>query len=243
MSDILVNAATVFRIMTVKKKRPIAIRVRERALERMSKGESIRAVAEYICTVCLQFPGARTRILDLVEKENPLLFLEAKRHLDRRLADARIKKARRRKQMEEMEDSAESCYQAHVESLKSQYQSLHGDDERIRWGVSLSPADRKLVFNSREIKDIVSLRKSALSTSKVCAVLNCTLTELNRWDTPGLLPHAFKKRISIGPKMVDARFWLERDVDGAKVHIDSWRDSHALKKRWSRLKKPLKIIC
>ncbi len=67
------------------------------------------------------------------------------------------------------------------------------------------------------------MRKAgALLAAKVCEMLGCTRTELNRWASDGRLPPDGAIHLYIG-KSLDARAWLPVTVQDAKARIDSWR--------------------
>src|SRR5699024_1327090 len=103
-------------------------------------------------------------------------------------------------------------------------------------GVGLDPSDRKLFFGASEIREIIAVRKTKRSTSQVMRTLDCTLTELNRWDREGQLPHRFKMRIQVGGKMVNARFWVAKDIEDAAPKVEYWRQVHEQQKKFRRRK-------
>ncbi len=81
------------------------------------------------------------------------------------------------------------------------------------------------------------MRKAgALLAGKVCAILNCTKTELNRWANDGRMPADGAIHLCM-PKSLDARAWLPATVEGAKVRIDDWRKRDSILKA-ARRRKP-----
>jgi hypothetical protein len=65
------------------------------------------------------------------------------------------------------------------------------------------------------------MRKSkALTSGKVCAMLGCSLTELNRWAGDGRFPADGEIFITGLPKNVNARAWLPTTIEAAGVLID-----------------------
>jgi len=65
----------------------------------------------------------------------------------------------------------------------------------------------------------------AVTTKKVCELLGCSRTELNRWAADGRLPPDGEIVIPSGilPKKVNARAWLPDTIAAAKTLLESWR--------------------
>jgi len=79
------------------------------------------------------------------------------------------------------------------------------------------------------------LRKGgALTVKVVCERLECTLTELNRWASDGRLPPDGETVMAGLPKTVTARVWLPETVEGAKLHLEEWRQQDQAKKHFKR---------
>lgn len=74
----------------------------------------------------------------------------------------------------------------------------------------------------------------ALVASKVCAFLNCSLTELNRWAADGRLPPDGEILLTNLPKMVNARAWLPETLENAKASLNDWREQDKTKKSFKR---------
>jgi hypothetical protein len=81
------------------------------------------------------------------------------------------------------------------------------------------------------------MRKAgALLTSRVCEILQCSKTELNRWSGDGRLPPDGEIHLSL-VKSVNARAWLPATVEDAKSKLDDWRKKDNIAKI-ARRRKP-----
>lgn len=107
------------------------------------------------------------------------------------------------------------------------------DDGRIRILAGLSPADRDALGSPKERRAAIALRKAGLMTSAVMTRLDCTRTELNRWDSDGRLPHLYTRRLPL-PKSTECRFWAEADIDRARELIADWRHRDSIVKTHRR---------
>ena len=79
-------------------------------------------------------------------------------------------------------------------------------------------------------------KAGALLAGKVCAILNCTKTELNRWANDGRMPADGAIHLCT-PKSLDARAWLPATVEDAKTRVDEWRRNDTIVKT-ARRRKP-----
>lgn len=104
-------------------------------------------------------------------------------------------------------------------------------DERIRALARLTGQKMRGVKAEREAA--MAVRRSSLTANAVCRVLDCTQTELDRWDRDGRLPHLFTKRMDFGVKVVQGRMWALEDVEAAVLKTPTWRaeDSEAKARR------------
>jgi len=76
------------------------------------------------------------------------------------------------------------------------------------------------------------MRKAkALTSGKVCAMLGCSLTELNRWAGDGRFPPDGEIFIAGLPKKVNAR---ATTVEAARTGIGEWRIQDATAKSFRR---------
>jgi hypothetical protein len=80
---------------------------------------------------------------------------------------------------------------------------------------------RALVARVRKLRD------SGMWSARVRATLGCTQSELDRWDTPGRLSHAYQRLISYDGQKVIGRIWFEQDVLLALESVESWRAEDA----------------
>lgn len=99
-----------------------------------------------------------------------------------------------------------------------------------RFLASLDIEIRDLISTRDERSSALIIRKSALTRSAVVEKLKCTVSELNKWESAGLLPHLFTKKIKMD-KSVNARCWALVDVEYAKTQVDSWRELYQIKKK------------
>ena len=79
-------------------------------------------------------------------------------------------------------------------------------------------------------------KAGALLISRVCEILQCNKTELNRWAEDGRLPPDGEIHLSMA-KSVNARAWLPATVDNAKSKLDDWRKKDNIAKI-ARRRKP-----
>lgn len=89
-------------------------------------------------------------------------------------------------------------------------------------------------------------KAGAMLASRVCEILACTRTELDRWAKDGrLAPDGLIHLYGMGVrKSVNARAWLPAAIDGAKEQVAEWRKLDAIAKmeRHRRRKAPLQRI-
>ena len=221
---------------------PYQIRIHNRLLKKIANSCSISQAADYIFSVTRSQPNLKEIIFDNAANINPLikekaLLLENSTNAiksKKQLEDKLNKQLLSRKNKEEKT--------ARIEHLKSEYEKEKIKNNVIRWGLTIPVDERKICFDKIEIRQIIDLRKTKLSTYKARTFLECTLTEINRCDAEGLLPHAFKQKIQAGGKSVEGRFWLVEDLQSKKTYIEGWRESHNLKKSHKRKKQPLKVV-
>ena len=220
----------------------ITNRVEKKIKNMIESKLSTNELAEFICQSIRSSKHCRHAILEMASTINPMISEKAlildrnatKNKQARRNAESQALANNHKKELEEQ--------LARNEWLKAEYQKNKESSNEIRWGVQVAPAERKLIFSPKEIKAIIALRREKLSTYKVREILGCTLTEINRWDNNGYLPHAFKQVIQVGGKATESRFWLESEVREQAKNLDDWRKSHELKKSFKRKKNPLKSI-
>lgn len=224
-----------------KKKLPIELRVASNVEKKIGQGLSLNDISTYVLSTMLQFKLKHESILDNVREINPLIAESAKASYINALEAKSNKTERERIERENLVSKNNKLESERIEGLKEQYISKKENGSEIRWAVALKPEDRKLFFSAKEIKEIVALRREKLSTNKVRQVLDCTLSEINRWDEEGLLPHAFTQVIQVGGKANTARYWLKSEVVAKKDEINTWRESHELKKSFKRKKSPLTL--
>lgn len=225
-----------------KKKLPILLRVEKKLKAKLENGASVSQAAEYVYRTTQSFRDKKAAILAMAGNINPMITEKAGQ-LSRKAA--KTKKNREisiRAERARTERFRNECEKNRIQSLRNDFDEAKSKGIAVRWGVALSPCDWEQFFSDGEIKEIKALRREKLSTQKVRDLLDCSLAELNRWDTEGLLPHAFKQFILVGGRSVKARFWLESEVSLNKSNIADWRKSHELKKLFKRKKSPLKIV-
>ena len=222
-----------------KKKLPIEIRVTNKVKVKIEQRLPLKDISAYVASTMQQFKHKREAIFKSVRNVNPLIAESAKTAYSKLSKAKSDRKAKENDERQRLNHKMEKMESERIEELKSQYLSQKEAGSEIRWGVTLNPDDRKHFFSAKEIKEIVALRRDKISTYKVRQLLDCTLTEINRWDEDGLLPHAFKQVVQVRGKATLARFWLESEVLKKKPEIESWRESHRLKKSFKRKKSPL----
>lgn len=79
------------------------------------------------------------------------------------------------------------------------------------------------------------MRKGGAVTAKaVCEILECSLTELDRWATDGRLSPNGEIVMFGLPKAVNARVWLPGTIETAKLMRDEWRTQDQARKIFKR---------
>ena len=115
---------------------------------------------------------------------------------------------------------------------------LHVEEWRQR---DRADAERR-VREFKEREDAQKARRKgmrkggALTASKVCIALECTLTELNRWAHDGRLSpdgELFIDGSAFG-KSVNACAWLPATIEAAKAKLTGWREQDVIRKRFKR---------
>ena len=109
-----------------------------------------------------------------------------------------------------------------IAALASQFGRLEGED-RILFLAGLPPADRNKIGTPADRRAAIALRRICIMTGEVRARLQCSRTELDRWDRDRRLPHLFTKEINIH-RMTECRFWLPSHVTAALNHVEAWRE-------------------
>lgn len=223
-------------------KPPLATRVVRRARAKLSSGEERVDVAHYIAHSCLNQPRKAADVLAEIDNLDQLLRRAAENEIADVKRRRRLDKTRARQAAHTAQEQREQAERERIEDLQRRFdQARDNAQQRILFGVWLAPQDRRLFFTSAEIREIIELRKTRLSTYQARQALGYSFTEINRWDCPEYLPHRFTQRIQVGGKTVEARFWLQQDIEEAKPKLASWRDAHNLKKRFRRKKHPLSV--
>lgn len=87
---------------------------------------------------------------------------------------------------------------------------------------------RMLGATKEEINEARELRKRSITRFQVMEILECTLTELNRWDADGRLPHVYTAYRVIF-KRVKVRLWDKKDVENVIPFLSYWRMLDELK--------------
>ncbi len=145
--------------------------------------------------------------------------------------------------IESMATALREFEQEELQSLKSQFVSLHDDhDDLVRWGLSLETEHQRHFFDADELLHLNHLRRTSMTSSEVRQMLGCTYHELNQWDAGGSLGHAFTETIQTPRKDDQIRLWMRQDVLRFRDRVDDKRASDGLKKLFSGSKRPLKLV-
>jgi hypothetical protein len=163
---------------------------------------------------------------------------------------ARVQMQERQQQQISIKEQARRAYiesdagkqdAAHVAATIEQIQELvaqakldGGDVGREIAKSSWRQGDLARVLSRGVIEQVRHLRQNAVCAKQVKQKLRCTQTELERWDTQGRLPHAFKRPCFAWGKEVQARVWFRKDVARAVERVESWRAEDAQHKRAAR---------
>lgn len=222
-------------IDSAKRRKPTAaendVKIASRAQKRIDNGVSLDAVAEYL-------NRARPERLEYMQALTWLtLPLRRALMLALRLREAgyQYKAAQARQRARQHLDQLRA-EQAELEQLQTQYAAHDADGDLIRWLAGLPPSDRDRVGQPAERRQAIEMRMRSLMSGAVRRRLNCTQTELDRWDAQGLLPHLYT-RIMPYKKNTRCRFWFEYDIEAAKYNLKAWREDWEMAKR-ARRRKP-----
>lgn len=147
---------------------------------------------------------------------------------------------RREEQERKYRESEEAKQEAHLLQNMSEYLEevrAEGGDAAREAAIS-NWWQEKLdgILKGGEKTSCRQYRKNALWGKHVCAFLNCSQTELDRWDSDGRLSYAIKRDCSPGGKIVKGRMWFAEDVKAALPYIESWREQDAQRKKARRTK-------
>jgi hypothetical protein len=86
---------------------------------------------------------------------------------------------------------------------------------------SLDPAERDKLATKEERAAAIAMRKLSVMSGRVRQTLQCTVTELDRWDADGRLRHLYTRRVDAGwGKHTVCRFWHVLDVERAMSLVD-----------------------
>lgn len=90
-----------------------------------------------------------------------------------------------------------------------------------------------------EIAMAIAMRRSSLRSTKVTAMLGCSVSELRRWSEDGRLPVMFRRRMpsSTAGKSLDVRHWDADLIERSLHSVPQWRAEDALAKRIRRVAK------
>lgn len=211
--------------------------IRERAEQRLRRGESIEQVARYLVQALPDVahigriqPGASLAL----QKACAM----GRTELIQRREEKTKAQARAAAEVEERRRSAEAQAKERWRWLHAQVEQKRAQGQLTRWLASLPPEERKRLGTPAERKEAVALRKRCLKTGAVRDRLQCSLTELNRWDAEGLLPHLYTRKmpLSVAGRAVSCRFWLEDDVAAAADCVAQWREAYQQRKRAKKQK-------
>ncbi|WP_445768449.1 hypothetical protein [Rheinheimera sp.] len=114
------------------------------------------------------------------------------------------------------------CQEVCPDKLKKQLDELRGTMDFWNMAVSITAARRRQLLTADEMKRTNQIIYSSLLSGDVCNLLGLSVSELNKLDAIGQLPHRYTKRIEIGGRQVFARCWLLHEVatfKDARVNI------------------------
>jgi hypothetical protein len=106
--------------------------------------------------------------------------------------------------------------------LREMVEQRRCDGSLTRWLAGLSPQERNKLGTPSERQEAIALRKQGVTTSTARQILNCTLTELNRWTEEGRLQVLYQRALML-PKKTMARFWLRSDLEVLIPQLTEWR--------------------
>lgn len=86
-----------------------------------------------------------------------------------------------------------------------------------------SAIDDRSALSKVERKALVLMKDEFCTSTGVIEMLDCKLSELNRWDSGLALPHALQKKVSIHGKFTTIRYWWIPEVEAFKQNIEAQR--------------------
>jgi len=217
--------------VTVKKKRTT---IQERTMQKLECSGSKEAVRYLANRMVMQ------KKTSMPQMDIPDYIFEAAVVSAKTTIKGILKRKRARKEKEdEQQYAALMAFKQRGYEIASAFKDLNTDDERLRYYVRLSRDDASFIDDKKLHTKAVAFRKRCVSTTKAREHLQCTLTELNRWDARGDVPHAFKRVLPLA-KAVQARFWNIDDLDCVDVNLLREKDliSKKFKRQGLRIVKP-----
>ncbi|WP_200152977.1 hypothetical protein [Chromatium okenii] len=105
--------------------------------------------------------------------------------------------------------------------LRDMVEQCRSDGSLTRWLAGLSPQQRDKLGTPAERHAAIALRKQGVTASIARQILNCSLTELNRWTQENRLQVLYQRTLML-PKQTLARFWLRSDLEAVIPQLVAW---------------------
>lgn len=144
-----------------------------------------------------------------------------------------LRTARDKAEAAEARQQAENARkQARLRKLQTSLALLSGL-ARITALAGLTSEERDRIATGPERTAAIAMRKTALRSDDVRRQLQCTSSELNRWDSDGRLPHLFIKKTTF-EKTTNCRFWSAEQIAEAVAYLPAWREQDRIRKTFAR---------
>jgi len=193
-----------------------------------------RGVAAYVAVLSPELRNAVLDSLTLPERTalEHLLKAREERRRARAIEDEKIREAHGEAAAKQ-EATHAAQLREFVDGLKAQ--RLAGDAGRFAAASRYTLAQLTRFLSLEERQACKAYRRNEILTSRARQLLECSLTELNRWTMDGRLPTLRSKTISgLFPKKITARTFVRLEVERAVGQVEAWRKQDGVQKVYRR---------
>lgn len=212
-------------------KKPFIERIQQRILAKLEKTPGTHQdVLRYAVAVCRSIPREQAEKIISICPQPLRFYIESELY---RINAQKHETAQRIVQAKAREDA---------EHQKVRDLLLRDLDAARRAGCAdaflagLAPQERDSIATKDERRQALDLRKSALKSTAVKQILDCTDTQLSRWSLDGRLPVLFRRIRPTDFGSLSVRHWSPSVVEQAKPHVALWREEDAQVARANRSK-------
>jgi hypothetical protein len=192
--------------------------------------QGLQPVLEYV--VNLPSEIGRLVIDSLTAPERSALEQLRKLRDERRRARAILRERQRTAGQEAAAAAREGELEAFIRRLT--VECATGDVARTAAASRYTQRELAPLLTPIEREACKSYRRDEILTSKACELLQCSITELNRWAADGRLSVFRSREIQGLPKKVIGRTFIRTDIERAAPHLEIWRKQDSIRKAYRR---------